>query len=138
MTVMLWAMSAQLTRKIIDLEWPRRYVLECGHEVAIAPDASVADMAMPGQALPCPTCAGEIEEAPPPLLTRFKTGEAINALTINDRLAEIEARLKERGLAPALTLFKADEPINADTLNRRLEEIERALGPQSSAGKSDG
>lgn len=120
-------MTSPVPRKILDLEWPRRYVLECGHELAIAPDASVADMAMPGQSLPCPACAGEAPEAAPALLTRFRTGEAINAMTLNDRLAEIEARLAARGLSSALTPFSPDEPVNADTLNRRLAEIESAL-----------
>lgn len=124
---MLGGMSATVSRKIIDLEWPRRYVLECGHELAIAPDASVADMAMPGQLLPCPVCAGEATVEAPPLLARFKTGEAINALTLNDRLAQIEAALKARGLEVKLTPFAPEEPINGDTLNKRLAEIEAAI-----------
>lgn len=109
--------------KIIDLEWPTRYLLACGHAVAIAPDASAADMAMPGQEIACATCAGEVVVEAPALLTRFKAGEAINAISLNDRLAQIEKLLK----AP-ITRFSADEPINSQTLNRRLDEITRALG----------
>lgn len=122
-------MSSDVSRKIIDLEWPTRYVLECGHVVAIAPDASVAEMAMPGQLLPCPSCSG-VEAAPAPAgwLPMFKAGEPINAMTINSRLAAIEARLAAGGQAVKLTPFGADEPVNAETLNRRLGEIERALG----------
>lgn len=122
-------MATDVQRKIIDLEWPTRYVLECGHAVAIAPDASVADMAMPGQLLDCPACGGTSQPtAPPSWLTPFKAGEPINAMTINNRLAQIEARLAEVGAGEALTPFSADEPINAETLNRRLAQIERRLG----------
>jgi hypothetical protein len=120
-------LSPDVASKIIDLEWPTRYLLECGHAIAIAEDASVADMAMPGQMLTCPTCSGA-PEAPPDSagwLTPFKAGEPINALTINQRLAEIAARL---AMPDGLTPFGADEPINAETLNRRLREIERVLG----------
>jgi hypothetical protein len=122
-------MPKAVGRKIIDLEWPTRYLLECGHAVAIAPDASVADMAMPGQELPCPTCSGEAPAAaaPPALVTPFKAGEAINALTLNDRLREIEAALRARGLQGELTPFAPDEPINAETLNRRLSQLEALL-----------
>lgn len=121
-------MSSDVARKIIDLEWPTRYVLECGHAIAIAPDASVADMAMPGQLLPCPTCSGTAEApAAAGWLTMFKAGEPINALTLNSRLSEIQARLAKSGAAVSLTPFGADEPVNAETLNRRLSEIERAL-----------
>ena len=121
-------MSTEVQRKIIDLEWPARYVLECGHAVAIAPDASVADMAMPGQSLPCPACGGEpVAAAPPSWLSPFKAGEPINALTLNTRLAQIEARLGEIGASGELSPFGADEPINAETLNRRLQQIERRL-----------
>ena len=120
-------MSTDVSRKIIDLEWPTRYVLECGHAVAIAPDASVADMAMPGQALPCPNCSGTAPAAAAAAwLTPFKAGEPINAMTLNTRLAQIEARLTGDG--GPLTPFGADEPINAETLNRRLREIEARLG----------
>ena len=115
------------SRKIIDLEWPTRYLLECGHAVAIAPDASVADMAMPGQDLPCPTCGGEAPPAAPALLTRFKAGEPINALTLNSRLEEVERLLLARGRAARLARFTADEPINAQTLNERLDAIAAAL-----------
>jgi hypothetical protein len=121
-------MATDVQRKIIDLEWPTRYVLECGHAIAIAPDASVADMAMPGQLLNCPSCGGTAPAAAPPSwLTPFKAGEAINALTLNTRLAQIEARLAEAGLSGELAPFGADEPINAETLNRRLAQIERRL-----------
>jgi hypothetical protein len=121
-------LSPDVVSKIIDLEWPTRYLLECGHAIAIAEDASVADMAMPGQMLPCPTCSGTAPAEPAAVaawLTPFKAGEPINALTINQRLAEIAARLAAPG---GLTPFGADEPINAESLNRRLREIERVLG----------
>lgn len=120
-------MPSPITRKIIDLEWPTRYMLECGHAVPIAPDASVADMAMPGQALDCPSCSGEAPAtAAPTWLTPFKAGEAINALTLNARLEEIAARVAAG--PDALTPFGAEEPINAETLNRRLKQIEALLG----------
>lgn len=120
-------MPSPITRKIIDLEWPTRYMLECGHAVAIAPDASVADMAMPGQALDCPACNGEAPAATAPAwLTPFKAGEPINAMSINSRLAEIAARLAAG--PDALSPFGADEPINAETLNRRLKQIEALIG----------
>lgn len=121
-------MSPDVVSKIIDLEWPTRYLLECGHAIAIAEDASVAEMAMPGQMLPCPLCSGTAPAAAAPAatwLTPFKAGEPINALTLNQRLAEISERLAAPG---GLTPFGADEPINAETLNRRLREIERVLG----------
>jgi hypothetical protein len=122
-------MPSDVQRKIIDLEWPTRYVLECGHAVAIAPDASVADMAMPGQLLTCAACSGEAPAAAPPSwLSPFKAGEAINAITLNTRLAQIDARLAEMGQPGGLTPFAVDEPINAETLNRRLTQIERLLG----------
>jgi hypothetical protein len=114
-------------RKIIDLEWPTRYLLECGHAVAIAPDAGVADMAMPGQELDCPECAGTAAPQPVALIKPFKAGEAINAISLNDRLGQIEQLLAARGLRAALTRFAADEPINAQSLNQRLDELERAL-----------
>lgn len=116
-----------VARKIIDLEWPSRYVLECGHEVAIAPDASVADMAMPGQAIPCPACSGTAGPPTPQLVSRFKAGEAINANTLNARFAEIETQLRALGLSVEIKPFAADEPINAETLNMRLEAINRYL-----------
>lgn len=121
-------MSPDVVSKIIDLEWPTRYLLECGHAIAIAEGASVADMAMPGQMLACPTCSGTAPAAAadaPTWLTPFKAGEPINALTLNQRLAQISERLAAPG---GLTPFGADEPINAETLNRRLREIERVLG----------
>lgn len=108
-------------RKIIDLEWPTRYLLECGHGVAIAPNPT--DMHMPGELLDCAECGGAAPTSE--LLTRFKAGEAINATSLNQRLAEIEKRLSG---AADLTRFAADEPINAQTLNQRLDEIERLLG----------
>lgn len=121
-------MATDVQRKIIDLEWPTRYVLECGHAVAIAPDASVADMAMPGQLLSCPNCGGtSAPAAPPSWLAPFKAGEPINAMTLNTRLAQIEAKLAEVGASGELSPFGADEPINAETLNRRLAQIERRL-----------
>lgn len=120
-------MSTDVSRKIIDLEWPTRYVLECGHAIAIPADASVADMAMPGQLLSCPGCRGDAPGEPAPAwLTPFKAGEPINALTLNQRLAEITARIGSE--LAGLTPFGADEPINAETLNRRLQEIARVLG----------
>lgn len=121
-------MSQGVARKIIDLEWPTRYLLECGHEVRIAPDASVADMAMPGQQLPCPACGGAATlTTAPSLITPFKAGEAINAMTLNDRLREIETSLRARGITISVPPFAADEPINAETLNRRFELINQAL-----------
>jgi hypothetical protein len=118
-------MGSDVVRKIIDLEWPTRYVLECGHAVAIAPDASVAEMAMPGALIGCPACSGSAEPAEAPgWLTLFKAGEAINALTLNARLAQIAERL---GDAAALAPFAPDEPINADTLNARLRAIIQRL-----------
>jgi hypothetical protein len=120
-------MPSPITRKIIDLEWPTRYMLECGHAVPIAPDASPADMAMPGQAIDCPACNGETPAAASSAwLTPFKAGEPINAMSINSRLDEIAARLAA-GPA-ALTPFGADEPVNAETLNRRLKQIEALIG----------
>ena len=116
-----------IARKIIDLEWPTRYVLECGHSLAIAESASVAEMAMPGQLVTCPTCGGA-EEAPASWLTPFKAGEPINALTLNARLDQIAQKLAVAGAGAALTPFGADEPINAESLNRRLREIERLIG----------
>ncbi|MDB5096979.1 MAG: hypothetical protein JWM80_1400 [Cyanobacteria bacterium RYN_339] len=120
-------MPNDVSRKIIDLEWPTRYLLECGHAVPIAPDAGVADMAMPGQELVCPECSGKAPPAAAELIKPFKAGEAINAISLNDRLAQIERLLALRGLTAALTRFAADEPINAQTLNQRLEEITRSL-----------
>jgi hypothetical protein len=121
------SMTEAVSRKIIDLEWPTRYLLECGHEVRIAPDASVADMAMPGQLLVCPACGGAAGPQAPTLVTPFKAGEAINAMTLNDRLREIETCLRARGVPLSLTPFAAEEPINAETLNRRLEAINQAM-----------
>lgn len=112
----------ETTRKIIDLEWPTRYLLECGHAVAIAPDTSAADMQMPGAMLTCPECSGQVA-APASRLNRFKAGEAINAISLNTRLQEIEALLAGQGLKATLTRFTPDEAINAQTLNQRLEEI---------------
>ena len=120
-------MVADVVRKIIDLEWPTRYVLECGHAVAIAPDAGVADMAMPGQLLDCAACGGAAAPRAQALIKPFKAGEAINAISLNDRLGQIEQLLAARGLAASLTRFAADEAINARSLNQRLEELERAL-----------
>jgi hypothetical protein len=120
-------MPAPVQRKIIDLEWPTRYLLECGHAIAIAPDAGVADMAMPGQTLDCPECSGVAPVAATELIKPFKAGEAINAITLNDRLGQIERLLALRGLTASLTRFAAEEPINAQTLNQRLDEITRAL-----------
>ena len=118
-------MVADVVRTIIDLEWPTRYVLECGHAVAIAPDASVADMAMPGAMIACPTCSGTAAPAAASeWLTPFKAGEPINALTLNSRLAQIAERL---GAPEDLTPFSPDEPINAETLNVRLRAIAARL-----------
>lgn len=116
-------MAKTVARKIIDLEWPSRYLLECGHAVPIAADAKAAEMALPGQTLPCAACA-EPAAAPEakPLITPFRAGEAINALSLNARLSEIAALLNQ-----PLTPFRPDEPINATTLNARLDEISRAL-----------
>lgn len=118
---------AGVSRRIVDLEWPTRYLLECGHAVAIAEDASVAEMAMPGQELPCAACAGEAPERES-WLSPFKAGEPINAMTLNTRLAQIEARLTALAQPLALPRFASSEPINAETLNRRLALLEAHLG----------
>ncbi|HEY9724549.1 MAG TPA: hypothetical protein V6D47_21285 [Oscillatoriaceae cyanobacterium] len=114
-------------RRIVDLEWPTRYLLECGHAVAIAEGASVAEMAMPGQELACTVCGGEAPE-PASWLSRFRAGEAINAMTLNARLEQVEARFAALGEPLALPRFAPDEPINAETLNRRLDLIAARLG----------
>lgn len=119
-------MTDLIRRRIVDLEWPSRYLLECGHAVAIAADASAVDMAMPGEELPCDACNGVVQ-ARPLLVSPFKAGEPINALTLNSRLREIADLLAARGLLADLTPFTANEPINAQTLNVRLAQITACL-----------
>ena len=113
-------------RTIIDLEWPTRYVLDCGHAIPIAADASAVDMAMPGSTLPCPACGGAPADAVGPL-ARFKAGEAINAISLNDRFGQIERALAALGRPTAVARFTADEPINVATLNLRIDQINAAL-----------